>query len=461
MSEQPHEPESQAEAGSSPESGAPAGPEQQASLPLDLDPQAEDTEQVEELVNAATEALAVGSGARALMLARQATEAAPHLPRVWALLGMVAEEAGEPAEALEAYRRADELEPGRPGLAERIEALEAHAVAHPPPEHDEQPLPGATSRLERCAPALLAVSVALLILALGLAVILRSHRAASLEASYKAAMEQGTKYMALQDYNRAEAAFTDALRLRPEDPEAVAWLKRAQDGRQQYAQLKRWEYTTLGGRFPGVTGENPLTPAKILPTAERQAQEAQARAAAQAGASGQGGSSSPRRYTWAGATSTDWRPTGDTGQFPSPRQEVGTGFFPEPTGAGVEYRPGATGTTGAQTAGTAQQPSGAATAQPVVTGPILEPERAPTGHLRITVGEPHPSPAAARPAGPQADQVRQQADEARRAGRGGEAGKLYQQAADLYQAEARADPQARAVKQAGADYCRRAGEQCE
>jgi predicted NBD/HSP70 family sugar kinase len=82
--------------------------------------------------------------------------------------------------------------------------------------------------------------------------------------------------------------------------------------------------------------------------------------------------------------------------------------------------------------------------------------------LHIVVGEarPQPKPSPGEP-NVTADQIRAQADALRRAGQNAEAKKLYQRAIELYQREAQADPQARAVKQAGMESCRRALEQCQ
>jgi tetratricopeptide (TPR) repeat protein len=418
----------------------------------------EESGRVEELMNAATEALAAGRIGRALALAREASEAAPNVASVWMLLGMVAEESGELREALGAYRRAHELDSTRQDLADRIEALEQRL----PPEEPRQPdVSAPATPLDRYAPLLLACSVGFLVLAIGLALVLRGHRQRSIESAYKQTMEQGTRYMALQDYGRAEQAFTEALRLRPDDQQALSWLEKARESRQQLAQYKQWEYMTMGGRFPGVTGANPLTPAQILPSAERKAQEGQSQQAQGQPSGSYPSASSHRRYTWRGATSTDWEPTGDITAFPSPRQEFGPGPLPETASAqsGQYTAPPGQGTAAQPALGTTQ-PVPPATLEGAASPPAPA-EQPPSGHLRITVGEPKVIHRVTQTQTPRADDLRHQAEEARRAGNKKEAQRLFQRAAELYQAEAQADPQARAVKEASADYCRRASEQCE
>lgn len=428
----------------------------------------EQLERIDDLINLATEALAAGRAHQALALAREATQKGPSLVRTWVLLAMIADEAGEEAEALRAYRRVHQLDPDRPGVVERLEALTGEVEEDQVEAEPEEPK--RVGFVDRYAPLLLAASVTLLILAIGAAVLVHRHQVASIEAAYRMAMEQGTRYMAMQEYARAEMSFADALRLRPNDSEALAWLQRAQDGRRQLERVRQWEYMTMGGRYPPPTGGNPLTGGKILSTEERKAQEAQ-QAKAAAG-QGEGGgnypsASSPRRYTWRGATSTDWQSADTSGGFPSPRQEIGTsGFFPEPSGQGTQPQAVSPGQPGY-----GQQPAqpatpGAAQAPPAgVQQPAVPPQpEGPVGHVRITVGDPRPpvqQHQSQQPQTPAADDVRRQADEARRAGRLDDACRLYKRAADLYQAEAQADPQARALKQASADYCRRASEQCQ
>ncbi len=412
---------------------------------------------VQALIDQATEALAAGRVGAALRLARRATEIAADLPATWALLGTVAEEAGDFREALKAYEQALALDPNRPGLRERVEELSRQVPAEEPAAPEQvQP-----SALDRYAPAFLAASVALLVLAIGLAVVVRSRRAASVKQQYARVMQLGKEYMARQEYDQAEAAFSDALRLKPDSAEAQQWLQRAQQGREMLARLRQWNYVTAGGKFPGQQGT--LPPAQITPTRERRQQEQQAQAAARA--TRRRSSWTPRRY--------EWRTPSTASNYPSPRQEFGPPEYapttpagswgPVPPAAGQPPVPLGAGPAGTQ-APTAQAPTGAGgqPSEATASQPEASEPSKPKGYLRIVVGEPRPK-AEAAPAnrGPSADAVRAQADQLRRAGRKQEAKRLYQRAIELYRKEAEADPTARAVKEAGIESCRRAIEQCE
>lgn len=417
---------------------------------------ADEVPAVEELISRATEALAEGRMQAAMAAARQACEQGPELARTWALLAMVAEEAGELREALQAYRRVAELDPDRPGVAEAVERLEGEVEEG---EREEQPAP-AVRRIEHYAPAFLAASVALLVFAIGLAFVVHGRRVSRAEAAYRAVMDQGMKYMALQEFARAEAAFADALRLKPDDPNALSWLQRARKNREQLAKLQQWEYLTHGGKFPGIRGQA-LAPARITPTAERRAQQA----AQQRASSSTRPAAPPRRYTWRGAG--EWTGTSGPGQFPSPRTEFSPlSGFGAPAGSPVYPQPQGPPASASSTAGTGQAPqqvgaqgSGQAQGQAPTQQEPSKPEP-PQGYVRITVGEPRPQDTTPAEARPKADDVRAQADAARKAGQLDQAARLYRRAEELYRSEAQADPQARAVKEAAADYCRRVAEQC-
>ncbi len=408
----------------------------------------EDLERAEDLVNRATEAIAAGQNSRALSQCREATEAAPSMTGAWVLLGMVAREAGENKEALEAYRRVGELDPGRPDLFETLAELEKIVA------EEEEEAEAAEARgpgfVQRYSPVMLATAVGLLVLALGIVLIVRHGRVAS-EGQFRQIMEQGYQAMGVQQFDQAEQQFTEALRLRPNDPDALVWLQNARDGRKKAEEYAQWQYETAGGKYPGATED--LAPGEILPTDERKAAEAVAAAGGPGygtpGATYPGSGDSGHPYSWKGSG----------GQ---PSAPAGTGGFPAPTSEGPEY-------TGPGTATPAPQPQ--PQPQPVAPQPQPTPQltpsgagggatEAPKGYLRITVGQPKPvKGGGGEVTGPSADSVRAQADALRRAGRGSDARKLYLQAIDLYDREAQSDPQLRAVKQSGADTCRRALEQ--
>jgi tetratricopeptide (TPR) repeat protein len=405
----------------------------------------EDVERGEDLINRATEAIAAGQTNRALGLCREATEVAPSLAGGWVLLGMVAREAGANREALDAYLHVSELDPGRPDLFETITKLE-QAVAE-----EEEEAAAAAARgpglIERYSPVLLATSVGILVLALGIVGIVRHNRGAA-DAQYRQIMEQGYQAMGVQQYDQAEGAFTEALRLRANDPDALAWLENARTGRRKAAEYAQWQYETAGGKYPGA----PELPGAVIPSTEdRKAAQLAEQAGGTEGGGGTPGGSYPgagggHGYTWQGSERLPGAPGG--GGFPSPTAEA-----PGPTPEG-------------ETPGPAPMPVQPQPQPQPVQPPAPQPSAGagaseqPKGYLHITVGERKPKPAkAAEAAGPTADSLRHQADALRRAGRSGDARDLYQRAMDLYEKEGQSDPQARAVKQAGADYCRRAIEQ--
>lgn len=418
----------------------------------------QDSQRAEELINLATEALAAGQKSQALTYARQATEAAPTHAGAWVLLGMVAREAGMVDEALRAYRRAAELDPDRPGLAEELAAAEQAANIPPPPPGWLEKIQ--TQVLERHAPVLLAAAVGLLVLAVGIAAI-RAHQRSLTEARFQQLLNEGIQYMAVQQYDRAEASFTEALRLRPNDPQALSWLNNARDARQKLAKYEQWQYETLGGRFPGVTPGSGLSSGQI-PAREEQA-SAVGQAPEQQAPVTPSGDYSSRRYTWRGAESLP-----ETSSFPSPRSEMEPGpEGPQPVASGQppgQAQP--TASSQAMAGGTAspgQLPPGAGQSNGVM--PVL-PQSAPSpqepkGYIRITVGEPRPRAAAGGQPGPTADAMRQRAESLAALGRTQEAKQAYQQAIELYEKEAETDPEARAVKRAGAESCRRAMEQLD
>ena len=414
----------------------------------------ESFERAEELVNRATEAIAAGQNSRALALCREATEAAPSMTGAWVLLGMVAKEGGQNKEALEAYRRVGELDPGRPDLFETLAELEKIVA------EEEEAAEAAAARgpgfVQRYSPVMLATAVGLLVIALGIVLIVRHGRGAA-EGQFRQIMEQGYQAMGIQQFDQAEQSFTEALRLRPNDADALVWLQNARDGRKKAEEYAKWQYETAGGKYPGATGE--LAPGEILPTDERKAAEAADAAglgAVPGGTPGAtygsgGGGDGSHVYGWQTPGTKPGAPA-----FPSPTSEEGTGPAPEPTTPTPQPQPQP------QPQPVAPQPQ----PQPSVTPGASTGDGAPQaqkGYLRITVGQkPKPKPAAGGggdASGPSAQSVRSQADALRRAGRGTDAQKLYRQALDLYDKEGQSDPQARAVTQAGADYCRRALEQ--
>ncbi|MBC7288444.1 MAG: tetratricopeptide repeat protein [Armatimonadetes bacterium] len=416
--------------------------------------------QAEELINAATESLAAGDTGRALRAARRATELAPDLAAAWVIRGTAAEEAGHLTEAIEAYRAALEADPDRPALAEHIEELERQL------EREEATEPRRTAPfLDRYAPAFLAASVAMLILAIGLGVVTRNRRAALREHQYQRVMELGIRYLAQDQVDQAIAAFTDALRLKPGDPEAQKMLQQAKQRQQILAQWQQWNYMTAGGRFPGQEGT--LPPAEITPTRERREQEASA--GSPAGGSG-------RVPSWqAGGRTYHWGPPASPSDFPSPRQEFGPPEYmassPGPASSALPQTPygqyqtpqgqsPATATPSPPTPAPPQSTQQAAPQEQARSGEGGTAAAAPKGYVRIVVGERKPSSEQGTRA-PSADSVRERADQLRRAGRLKEARELYQQAIELYRKEAEADPAARATKEAGIDSCRQAIEQCE
>lgn len=418
----------------------------------------EDLVQAEELINLATEALAAGDKNQALAFARRATELAPGHAGAWVLLGMVAREAGLPEEALKAYRQAAELDPHRPGLAQDLAAAEQAASQPPPPPSFLEAIRARI--LERHAPALLAAAVGLLVLSLGIAAI-RAHQRSLTEARFQQLLNEGIQYMAVQQYDRAEASFTEALRLRPNDPQALSWLNNARDARQKLAKYEQWQYETLDGRFPGVTPGSGLSSGQIPASQEQATAEGQVPPAQATGMPA--GNYSSRRYTWRGAESLPETPS----SFPSPRAEMEPGpegpqpVSPRPSPG--QAQPTAAGqgmATSMPTPG--QSPPGAeASAGPAATSqPSTPVPQEPRGYIRITVGEPRPRTAAGPPA-QTADAVRQHAESLAAMGRTQEAKQAYQQAIELYEREAEADPEARAVKRAGAESCRRAIEQLD
>lgn len=419
----------------------------------------QDSERAEELINLATEALAAGQKSQALAYARQATEAAPGHVGAWVLLGMVAREAGMPEEALRAYRRAAELDPDRPGLGEELAAVEQAANVPPSPPGLLEKIQ--TQILERHAPVLLAAAVGLLVLALGIAAI-RAHQRSLTEARFRQLLNEGIQYMAVQQYDRAEANFTEALRLRPNDPQALSWLNNARDARQKLARYEQWEYETLGGRFPGVTPGGGLSSGQI-PAREEQA-PAEGQVPEQQATVTPSGDYSSRRYTWRGTESLPETPSG----FPSPRSEMEPGpEGPQPVSSGqLPSQPqpvpaGQGSTAGAPMAGPSA-PGAEASAGATPPSPPTPPvPQEPKGYIRITVGEPQPRAAAGGQPGPTADAVRQRAESLAALGRTQEAKQAYQQAIELYEREAEADPEARAVKRAGAESCRRAIDQLD
>ncbi|MCX7599014.1 MAG: tetratricopeptide repeat protein [Armatimonadetes bacterium] len=420
----------------------------------------QDFHRAEELINLATEALAAGQRSQALTYARQATEAAPGHAGAWMLLGMVAREAGMPEEALMAYRQAAEIDPDRPGLAEELAAAEQAASAPPPPPGLLEKIQ--TQVLERHAPALLAAAVGLLVLALGITAI-RAHQRSLTEARFQQLLNEGIQYMAVQQYDRAEANFTEALRLKPNDPQALNWLNSARDARQKLAKYEQWQYETLGGRFPGVTPGSGLSSGQIPATEEQAPAEGQG-PVQQPGAMPSGDYSS-RRYTWRGAESPPETPS----SFPSPRAEMEPGpEGPQPVTSSQPPAPtqppgasqGAAGNVpspGQPPPGSGQSTSGAPASPPP---PAPVPQEA-KGYIRITVGEPRTKPTGGGSPSPTADAVRQHADSLAAMGRTQEAKQAYQQAIELYEREAEADPEARAVKRAGAESCRRAMDQLD
>lgn len=420
---------------------------------------AEDVERAESLVNRATEAIAAGQTGRALNLCRDATIAAPSMVAAWTLRGMVAQEAGKHKEALQAYRRVGELDPERQGLQETIAGLEGLVA------EEEEAAQAAAARgpgfLERYSPAMLAGAVGVLILVVGI-VLIAAHSRGAADAQYRQIMDQGYQALGAQQFDQAEQYFTDALRLRPNDTNALTQLQNARDGRERAKQYAQWRYQTANGKYPGA--QQDLSGGVILPTQERKAQEAAAAAAAG------GGGGEPRAEGGGGDTNHgySWR---SGGHLPG----TGGSIFPSPTDEGEDYAPTAPSTTGSQPQPQQQQQPVAPQPQPQPSQvqPQLQPgattaddgatEEPQQSYLHITVGEP-PKPTAtattpAATAGPTGDTVRAQADALRRAGRNAQARKLYQQAIDLYQKEGQADPQTRAVKQSEADYCRRALEQ--
>ena len=422
---------------------------------------ANDVAQAEEFINLATEALAAGEKSQALAYARRATEAAPGDAGAWVLLGMVAREAGMPEESLRAYRQAAELDPDRPGLAEELAAAERAANAPPPPPSLLETIQ--TRILERYAPALLAAAVGLLVLAFGIAAI-RAHYSSVTEARFQQLMNEGIQFMAVQQYDRAEANFTEALRLRPNDPQALSWLNNARDARQKLARYEQWQYETLGGRFPGVTSGSGLSPGQI-PAGEEQAPVEQQAPPAQSAGTPPSGDYSSRRYTWRGAEALPETPSG----FPSPRSEMEPGpEGPQPASAS---QPASQGQPTGASQGTPTGPAGygqpvpgaesATSAAPATSASPTPPPQEPKGYIRITVGEPRPKPATTGPPPPSADAVRQHAESLAAMGRTQEARRAYQQAIELYEREAEADPEARAVKRAGAESCRRAIDQLD
>lgn len=419
----------------------------------------EDLGRAEELINLATEALAAGEKNQALAYARRATEVAPGHAGAWVLLGMVAREAGLPDEALKAYRQAAELDPERPGLAQDLAAAEQAAGQPPPPPGFVETIQARI--LERHAPALLAAAVGLLVLSLGIAAI-RAHQRSLTEARFQQLLNEGIQYMAVQQYDRAEANFTEALRLRPNDPQALSWLNNARDARQKLAKYEQWQYETLGGRFPGVTPGSGLSSGQI-PAGEEQASTEGQAPPAQAPATPSGDYSS-RRYTWRGAESLPETPSG----FPSPRSEMEPGpEGPQPASPGPmpgqAQLPGASQGMAAGTPSPGQWPPGAeaSAGAPATSQPPTPTPQEPKGYIRITVGEPRPRTAAGGSSAQTADAVRQRAESLAAMGRTQEAKQAYQQAIELYEREAEADPEARAVKRAGAESCRRAMEQLD
>jgi hypothetical protein len=275
-------------------------------------------------------------------------------------------------------------------------------------------------------------------------------------------MEQGYQAMGTQQFDQAEQQFTEALRLRPNDADALMWLQNAREGKQKAeAQAKR-DYETANGKYPA---DSPgLSAGVILPTDEQKAADAAAAAGdttvgpggGTPGASYPGGGGdSAHPYSWTGPGGKSSAPAAGPG-FPSPVTE-GPDYTPEPTPTQPQPQPQP------QTVTPQPQPQYQPQVTPGATGTGDGAPQTQKGYLRITVGQrAKPKPAASgggEVSGPSAESVRAQADALRRAGRGGDARKLYQQAIDLYDSEGQADPQARASKQMGADYCRRALEQ--
>ena len=233
----------------------------------------EDVERAEDAVNRATEAIAAGQNGRALTLCREATEAAPSMTGAWVLLGMVAREAGLNKEALEAHRRVGELDPGRPDLLDTITELEK-AVADEEAEAEAAAARG-PGFLVRYSPVILATAVGLLVIALGIVLIVRHGRGAA-DTQFRQIMEQGYQAMGTQQFDQAEQQFTEALRLRPNDADALMWLQNAREGKQKAeAQAKR-DYETANGKYPA---DSPgLSAGVILPTDEQKAADAAAAA---------------------------------------------------------------------------------------------------------------------------------------------------------------------------------------
>ncbi len=412
-------------------------------------PQADEQASAEAALARAMELLGAGNVQAAVRAAERAVQADPDSAAAWNTLALALDEAGEVERAIEAYERTLQLDSDRPGVAERLEELREQ-VARVAPEHTGQ---------AKWAAAVLAAAVAFLVLAVGLAIVVRvARQRAAEEARFQQLIDEGRAYLAAWQLDRAEAAFAEALRLRPNDRTALHWLNVVKQAREQWQQIQQWRLATAGGKFAGIRGQNPLRPA-VIQVPESTAEAAQT-PAPHPSTMPRTPQTARRRYTWRGSQ-PQWR---STQPYPSPRREP-QAPIQQPAAAQPAQVAQPQGQTGQQQASQQQQVGQPSQVPEQVAATPAEAQRS-TGRLVIRL---HPTTGQGEAASAQqsaeqiradAEALREQADSLSQQGRWQEAAEKYDQAISAYRQLEQADPQSREFARAAIESCQRAKQQC-